>query len=309
MFCSSEVNEQGILWYKSGNYEKAKMCWETSAKQGNSSAMFCLGILYLSTKFYDLQKSKSWFEKAALRGHKNAGYQLEHLNDGKIRTEMADKILFYQPSDESMVLDFESVKFGKYEWFILQKDIEKSLYLTKSIIDIRKYHDYDIPITWEKSDIRKWLNSEFYDEFSTQEKERICATNIVNSKNPKYFTIAGDDTLDKCFLLSYEDIMNYFTKVCVDYQMEDLLSGNVNNYRLTATVNMSDEKIYKAENRSGLDYSMANGQRIGWWLRTPGSNENRAMRINCNGAIRLHGREVNRNLVGIRPAIWVKNYE
>lgn len=86
----------------------------------------------------------------------------------------------------------------------------------------------------------------------------------------------------------------------------DLLSAESNNTDLVAFVKMSKEKIYEASNNFGLDYTMVQNQSMGWWLRTPGENMRRYMRVNCNGAIRLYGREVNRFLVGLRPALRLR---
>lgn len=309
MLSGDEMNEQGILWYKAGCYKEAKQCWDISAGQGNVNSMFCLGILFLSAQLYDIDVARMWFKKAALAGHKNAEYQLEHLNDGLIRSYMADNILCCQSSDVYADLNIKTVKFSSYEWIVLKKHKEKTLYLSKYIIDIRKYHDEDVSVTWETSDIRKWLNSEFYNGFSFVEKKSICDSYIANAGNPVYSTNGGNDTMDKCFLLSYEEIMKYFMAVKSGHITRDLLSSDENNFSLMANVNMSCKKLDETHNRLGLDYSMANGKSLGWWLRTPGADEKRAVRINCNGAIRLHGRVVNRNLVGVRPAIWVKNYE
>lgn len=309
MLSGNEMNEQGILWYKAGNYKEAKRCWDVSAEQGNASSMFCLGILSLSAGDYDIEVARMWFEKAALAGHKNAKYQLEHLSDGLNRSYMADNILCVQPLDFCIDLKIETVKFGNREWMVLKKDSEKTLYLSKYIIDIRKYHNSEMPITWETSDIRRWLNSEFYDGFSFAEKRCIYDSYIANNKNPVYATNGGKDTLDRCFLLSYEEVMKYFINIKGVHETTDLLSPDEDNFSLVAKVNMSCEKLDEAHRRSGLDYSMVNGKSLGWWLRTPGADEKRAVRINCNGAVRLHGRGVDKNLVGVRPAIWVKNYE
>ena len=304
-----ENNEQGIIWFKSGNYLKAKKCWEISANSGNINSMFCLGILYLSSPFYDLKLAKSWFEKACTGGHKKAKYQLEHLYDGNVRTYMADNILFNEYSSKINNINIETKKMGNYEWLEIKRTSTKSLYLSRYIIDIRKYHNSELPITWEQSDIRMWLNTDFYNEFSAEEKSKICDTNLITNNNPEYFTDAGKDTIDKCFLLSFEEIIKFFSDINFSNQTQDLLFKNTNNYSLSAQVNMTKEKINVANERSGLDYSMINGHSIGWWLRTPGANQKRTVRINCNGDIRLYGREVNRNLVGVRPAIWVKNNE
>lgn len=308
MSLDSEINEQGILWFKSGDYEKAKKCWEISSEQGNSSSMFCMGVLYLSTKYYDLTLARNWFEKAYMLGHKNAKYQLDHLNDGMIRTDLANKI-FCQPTNVYADSNWLVKKFGNYEWFVIESQPQKKLYISKYIIDIRKYHNSDTSISWEKSDIRKWLNTDFYNEFSIYEKQLICDTYNINRNNPKYCTSGGDNTLDKCFLLSYEEVKNYMLRNIDICETPDLLSTSDSFSLLIALVDMSLTRISVAQERTGLDYSMINGKSLGWWLRTPGVTENKAIRISCKGAIRLHGREIDRNLVGVRPAIWVKNYE
>lgn len=304
----SEMNEQGILWYKAGNFAEAKKCWDISAGQGNANSMFCLGILSLSAGRNDVAEARMWFEKAARAGHKNAKYQLSHLKDGAVRSRMAEKILFQRP-DTFVDIPLKTKEFGGYEWLVLKEIGEKALYLSKDIIDIRKYHSVPEGVTWETSHIRKWLNSEFYNRFSLMEKNSICDNYCENRNNPMYGTEGGEDTFDKCFLLSYEEVTGFFEGIDKGNQSEDLLSSGENNISLMAKVNMSNEELEEAHRRSGLDYSMVNGQSLGWWLRTPGSDEKRAVRINCNGAIRLHGRETDRNLVGVRPAMWVKKHE
>ncbi len=76
-----ELYDQGVLWFKVGEYEKAKGFWFEAAKNNNSGAMFCLAIYYLSSDHYDLEKAIYWFKNAAKEGHKNAGIQLEMLKN------------------------------------------------------------------------------------------------------------------------------------------------------------------------------------------------------------------------------------
>ena len=129
---------------------------------------------------------------------------------------------------------------------------------------------------------------------------------LENIDNPIYGIRAGENTRDYIFLLSYQELIDSF--ICqINYDKEcDLISMKQNNDDLVAFVKMENKNITEASQKYGLDYNLAQNQAIGWWLRTPGANENRCVRVNCNGAIRLHGREVDRCLVGIRPALWLE---
>lgn len=307
MRTGAEKNEQGILWFKAGHFNKAKECWEKSAELGNASSMFCMGILYLSSKYLDIEMAKIWFGKAQLAGHKNAKYQIDCLNKNEVKTNEADK-LFKKPNN-IYKNNFKIRKFGAYDWFVIGQESDKELLISKDIIDIRKFHYNNEGVFWAESDIRKWLNNEFYNEFTSIERKFICTTYNENSCNPKYFTDSGPNTLDNCFLLSYDELTKYMIGVADINDTKDLLSDESNQDLLVSLVKISDEKISIAQDISGLDYSMVNGQNIGWWLRTAGESVGKAIRVNCNGAVRLYGRELDRNLVGVRPAIWVKKDE
>lgn len=57
-----ELLEQGILYFKTGKYNEAKLCWEKSANKGIASAMFCMGVLCLREDRKDIEKARIWFE-------------------------------------------------------------------------------------------------------------------------------------------------------------------------------------------------------------------------------------------------------
>ena len=107
-------------------------------------------------------------------------------------------------------------------------------------------------------------------------------------------------------MLSYDELVEYMLDDEEISESQDLLDSSSSYAQLKAVVKMSETKINEAKQRSELEYSMINGQSLGWWLRTLGETKKRAVRVNCNGVIRLHGRELCRNLVGVRPAMWVK---
>ena len=78
------------------------------------------------------------------------------------------------------------VEFGKYQWQILDLQDGKALLVSERILEHRPYHDAYIDITWAESSMRKYLNSDFYDQFSTEEKERILLSNNQNLDMNKY---------------------------------------------------------------------------------------------------------------------------
>ena len=300
-----ELLEQGILYFKVGKYDDAKICWEKSADEGIASSMFCLGLLCLKDDGKDITRAKRWFEKAEKAGHKNARLQLENLKINDEYSKMIDE-LFCQKKEFPQNIKKKIISFGGYSWYVLKEDNKKYLCVSQYLIDIRRFHNSNVSITWEKSEIRKWLNTVFFQSFSDKEKELIYEVEVENTNNPMYGTKAGSNTKDHIFLLSYEELIKYFdinTKLDTEC---DLVSTVQNNDDLIAWVKMKQERIIEASEEIGIDYSMAQGQAIGWWLRTPGANSNRVIRVNCHGAIRMHGRDADRCLVGIRPALWLE---
>ena len=102
------------------------------------------------------------------------------------------------------------IRFGKYNWFVLDKADNKKLLLTEKVIMKRPYHNQECDITWETSDIRKYLNSDFFNSFSESEKARIVPTLVITKDNPWYGTSGGNPTIDRIFLLSIEEVVKYF---------------------------------------------------------------------------------------------------
>ncbi len=99
----------------------------------------------------------------------------------------------------------ETVKFGQYEWYIIAKTDESYTLLCKDIVENRAYNDKKTDITWEKCTLRKWLNEDFYNGFTDDEKTMIAKTKCENKHNSEYFTKGGNDTEDYIFLLSLDE--------------------------------------------------------------------------------------------------------
>jgi len=102
------------------------------------------------------------------------------------------------------------IRFGKFDWYVLDKQDGKALIITEKVIEKRPYHHKECEITWEMCDIRQYLNGEFYNSFNADDRERIIEVTNENPDNPWYGTSGGNPTTDKIFLLSIDEVINYF---------------------------------------------------------------------------------------------------
>lgn len=98
------------------------------------------------------------------------------------------------------------VAFGSYSRRVLSIKEEAILILTDAIISKQEYHDTAEEITWADCAIRSYLNDTFYNQFTESDKVRILPVLNKNPNNEWYGTAGGEDTLDKIFLLSSEEV-------------------------------------------------------------------------------------------------------
>ena len=154
----------------------------------------------------------------------------------------------------------DKYKFGKYKWLVLDKKGVKLLLITEGCICKKAYHSPGGSITWEKCNLRKWLNTEFLNSFSTSEKNRILTTPVK--------TKHSNDTQDKVFLLSVDEVNKYFSS---------------NNART----------------------AKYNGKYIWWWLRSPGDYTHFAAFVNTAGSDGFKGFRVYDGSFGVRPTLWI----
>ena len=98
------------------------------------------------------------------------------------------------------------IDFGPYGWTVISATQREKVLFCNDIVEQREYHSSPSDLTWEESDLRKWLNEEFYNRFSSNEKALIGYSRITNSGNPEYQTPGGNTTDDYIYLLSYEEV-------------------------------------------------------------------------------------------------------
>ena len=183
------------------------------------------------------------------------------------------------------------VEFGGIDWRVLDRQGNRVLVISEYILEQRWYHHQLVDINWSDSDMRQYLNNEFLNRFTTEERNRIVETRVINNDNPWFGTSGGPDTTDYVFLLSLEEVVRYFGD-----------SGQLGNQSHLDNERWGFNDRFNSDRRA----HMPDGTVLWWWLRSPGSDSSRAAYVAGGGVIRLDGDfVVNDVFGGVRPAMWL----
>ena len=196
----------------------------------------------------------------------------------------------------------DKISFGNYEWRVLEVQNNTALIITEYIIEQRAYHNAYKDITWADCSLRKYLNSEFYDRFTTAEKSRIIPVLNKNPDNQWYGTKGGTDTQDSIFLLSIEEtVCRYFG----DSSSKLYSPGKNQRYWFERKDKNNSKRIARLESRKEGSWW--------WWLRSPGRVSIKAVYIHGDGNIGIQGNNILKGNIsdgeckgGVRPALWLK---
>ncbi len=197
-----------------------------------------------------------------------------------------------------------NVLFGAYQWRILDIKDNIALIITENMIEQQPYNNYAGDVTWTDCSLRKYLNGEFYNNFTEAEQSRIIPVVNKNNDNQWYGSRGGEDTEDYIFLLSIEEaVCKYFGNS----------SKNLEN--------RSAKQRYwfqKKDENNDKRKSTFDGYGWWWWLRSPGRDNRRAVYIHGDGNIGIQGNGTFRysskdiipstgdNSGGVRPALWLE---
>ena len=81
------------------------------------------------------------------------------------------------------------IQFGGINWRVFEVTDGKALITSDEILSHRAYHPVSENITWEESDIRKYLNGSFLNNtFTAEERAMIAESLIVNNSNQWFGT-------------------------------------------------------------------------------------------------------------------------
>ena len=184
----------------------------------------------------------------------------------------------------------ETIEFGNYpqeedgtekpiEWIVMKNEGNQVLLLSKYVLDAKPYNEELEAVTWETSDIRQWLNNEFYTTaFNKTEKAKIQTSLIKNEDNSEYGTSEGNDTEDKVFLLSEKEAETLFSD--------------------------EEERIAKATEYAEKSGVYVNKEKAAWWwLRSPGYDGSSAAGVYSSGWVCGSGGDICNGSDGVRPAL------
>ena len=196
------------------------------------------------------------------------------------------------------------ITFGRYEqdnieengpepieWIVLDEQDGKYLLISKFGLDTLAYNTEHCDITWEECSARDWLNNIFYyDSFTEAERACILETTVDNSDAQKYAEYkgsGGNDTLDRIFLLSWQEAGRYLPG-------DDERTCAPTDYALA-----NHAFLYV-----GYVYIKSYGRQTGyWWLRSPGNRQDSVSYVMPTG--RRNYEDPHYNDFIIRPAMWV----
>lgn len=188
------------------------------------------------------------------------------------------------------------------KWRVLSVEGDDVFLLADKNLDRQLYNKSGSGVTWETCTMRSWLNGYgaeantgeenysgrgfFNDAFTSEEKSFIKISNVVNDDNPVYSSEGGNDTSDRVYLLSIDEIMNPTYGFSLKKEMEAKRAGT------TAYATRKGVETGGSPARYGL-----------WWLRSPGKDSYYAVAVDTNGEVDQVGYSANGDRIAVRPAL------
>ena len=205
------------------------------------------------------------------------------------------------------------IKFGTYEqdnnmengkepieWKILDMVGNKGLILAEKGLDARIFNEDPYHRKWEESEIRTWLNSDFYNAaFSSDEKKKILSSEIeteIEANSSQDYV-----TTDKVFLLSLRELNKYFpiSDDVMEQEKQCVRIAYPTEYAKANGAEVCDYDICKEYECGEAAYNATE-----WWIRTPASID-RYM-ASC---VDFFGRATPQSvydICAVRPALWIE---
>ena len=198
-------------------------------------------------------------------------------------------------------------------WDVLDKDGDAVLLISYDVIAYQRFSDSRKCVIWEDSEIRTWLNQEFYAEaFVEEEQASIRETTLENLSTvgfAAHVDPSGDvqvresrpDTKDKIFLLSWKEAEQYYGNRLTD--------ASVLGRRPSRAVLQKRKAIFTdliiEELPAMYPYSrhLPDGtERLPWMLRSTGMKDYTILVIGYEGK---WDQDYPDSYNGVRPAMWV----
>lgn len=166
-----------------------------------------------------------------------------------------EKNEFYLARHEQGYFQQEPIK-----WRVLSinEDGTNAFLMADRVIDVAQYYsDGSVETTWEKSDVRQWLNGEFMElAFTSDERKTMKTTDVTTPDNQWSKEPGGNDTKDKIYLPSIEEMLNPVYGFSSDVTEGETRKIEVTDYA----------------HKGGTPCKPAAGF-MSYWLRSPGTGK------------------------------------
>ena len=201
------------------------------------------------------------------------------------------------------------VAFGTYEqdgdgasaepilWRVLDIEGTSKLLCSVDVLDYAKFNAALDGSKWADSDLREWLNGDFFTTaFTAEEQGAVVAVTNSTADNADYVVDSGADSEDKVFVMSKEEFETYLSG-------EVWALAKASEYSQNREVTSEDgSKVSLYEHGVQVD---PNYGTCGYWLRNAGQNDISAMYVYYYGDVNTEGSLVRNTFLGVRPCIWV----
>ena len=169
------------------------------------------------------------------------------------------------------------------EWLVLDILDGKALVISKHALDCKPFYWTYLPVSWETSTLRTWLNEDFIEAaFCVEENAMIPEVDVAVGENPTYGTKAGNATRDRVYLLSIEEASRYF--------------ASESQRKCEPTAYATAKGAYT---------STESGLCCWWWLRSPGFLQFRTALVLNDGVVYEHGDFAAYGTGTVRPVMWI----
>ena len=231
-------------------------------------------------------------------GDAQGAYELFHVlggySDAAQRAQAlveADPALPYRSASKG-----DTVEFGAYEqdgnaqngpepitWIVIDKIDGQLLLLSADVLDARQYHHVPFEeVTWENSDLRAWMNGDFYEGAFTP-VQRVETVHNENADQSITGANGGAATDDRVFALSETESVIY-----------------LNTPAARSDIGAAPASVHAAAG----PLSVSEDGTADWWLRSPGTYGFATQFVDASGAPSLSGANVDLQY-GVRPALWI----
>ena len=171
------------------------------------------------------------------------------------------------------------------QWIVLDKIDGQLLLLSADVLEARQYHHVPFEeVTWENSDLRAWMNGDFYDGAFTPGQRGLIET-VHNENADQSITGAsgGAATDDRVFALSETESVIYFNTPAA---RSDIGAAPASVHAAAGPLSVSEDGT------------------ADWWLRSPGTYGFATQFVDVSGTPSLSGANVDLQY-GARPALWI----